>query len=199
MDNTSDVKNFLYGWLGKNLSMAPQYEITQTNRGGVSRFKCEVRVAGISYVGIGNSVNKKDASTNAALDFCNHLVREGKMQAKEVPSLNVSRQIYRGRERQSNKSTIQESALEITSAAPSWDSESGNASNSGSFFGNVNSSSAAGYSNNIPPFRDYQPRIKTQHEQYVAQKAEEIAQVGRKKGTKGLSSKTTRFSPSRSI
>ncbi|PAV87698.1 hypothetical protein WR25_03737 [Diploscapter pachys] len=157
MDNTSDVKNFLYGWLGKNLSMAPQYEITQTNRGGVSRFKCEVRVAGISYVGIGNSVNKKDASTNAALDFCNHLVREGKMQAKEVPSLN-------------------ESALEITSAAPNWDSESGNASNSGSFFGNVNSSSAAGYSSNIPPFRDYQPRIKTQHEQYVAQKAEEIAQ-----------------------
>ncbi|KAK6060178.1 hypothetical protein COOONC_02162, partial [Cooperia oncophora] len=85
-----DLKGFLYGWLGKQKMGAPQYSITSINRGGTQRFKCELRVPGQSYVGLGNSLNKKDAGTNAALDFCNYLVRQGLMKASEVPALQAS-------------------------------------------------------------------------------------------------------------
>lgn len=47
---------------------------------------CEVRVSGISYVGAGNSTNKKDAEKNAARDFVNFLVRSGQIDANEVPA-----------------------------------------------------------------------------------------------------------------
>lgn len=50
------------------------------------RFLCEVRVAGIPYVGAGNSTNKKDAEKNAARDFINFLVRTGQINANEVPA-----------------------------------------------------------------------------------------------------------------
>lgn len=58
----------------------------------VFRFKCEVRVAGYGYVGLGNSQSKKDAATNAANDFCNYLVRQGVMKQSDLPSLSVSLQ-----------------------------------------------------------------------------------------------------------
>ena len=45
---------------------------------------------GFDYVGCGNSTSKKDAQTNAAKDFCQYLVREGKLNAAEVPSIDVS-------------------------------------------------------------------------------------------------------------
>lgn len=50
------------------------------------RFLCEVRVQGVSYVGAGNSTNKKDAEKNAARDFVNFLVRSGKINANDVPA-----------------------------------------------------------------------------------------------------------------
>jgi ATP-dependent RNA helicase A len=50
-----------------------------------------VRVANIDYVGFGNSTSKKDAMTNAARDFCQYLVREGRMQAGELPAFEVWR------------------------------------------------------------------------------------------------------------
>lgn len=41
---------------------------------------------GLSYVGAGNSTNKKDAEKNAARDFVNFLVRSGKIDASDVPA-----------------------------------------------------------------------------------------------------------------
>lgn len=49
------------------------------------RFLCEVRVDGFSYVGAGNSGNKKDAQANAVKDFVQYLVRQGKIPASQVP------------------------------------------------------------------------------------------------------------------
>lgn len=49
------------------------------------RFLCEVRVSGISYVGAGNSTNKKDAEKNASKDFVNYLVRVGEIVNSDVP------------------------------------------------------------------------------------------------------------------
>lgn len=49
------------------------------------RFLCELRVAGIGYVGAGNSTNKKDAQSNAAKDFIQYLVRNGQINEKDVP------------------------------------------------------------------------------------------------------------------
>lgn len=49
-----------------------------------------MRVDGFSYIGMGNSTNKKDAQANAARDFVNYLVRVGEMSASEVPALGVS-------------------------------------------------------------------------------------------------------------
>lgn len=46
------------------------------------RFKLTVPT--YSYIAIGNSTNKKDAQTNAAIDFCQYLVREGKMSQNEI-------------------------------------------------------------------------------------------------------------------
>lgn len=53
------AKDFLYSWLGKHKKVAPLYNIEQTQRGGILRFKCDVRVPGYSYVGMGNSTKKK--------------------------------------------------------------------------------------------------------------------------------------------
>ncbi|KAL8568221.1 hypothetical protein ACOMHN_027744 [Nucella lapillus] len=82
-----DIKQFLYSWLGKQKLM-PEYEF---NSGGGpkhrQRFKCELRVEGLEYVAIGNSTSKKDAQANAARDFVNFLVRIGKIDANEVPSV----------------------------------------------------------------------------------------------------------------
>ncbi|CAF4216621.1 unnamed protein product, partial [Rotaria sordida] len=51
-------------------------------------------VRSYSYTAIGNSTSKKDAQTNAAIDFCQYLVRDGKMLENELepylPSKNAS-------------------------------------------------------------------------------------------------------------
>ena len=81
-----DIKQFLYSYLGK-LKLTPEYEFS--SGGGPKhrqRFKCELRVDTIEYVGIGNSTSKKDAQANAARDMVNYLVRMGKINAKEVPA-----------------------------------------------------------------------------------------------------------------
>lgn len=52
------------------------------------RFLCEVRVPSLTYVGAGNSTNKKDAEKNAAKDFVNFLVRSGKVPENDVPQEN---------------------------------------------------------------------------------------------------------------
>uniref|UniRef100_A0A2L2YG33 RNA helicase n=1 Tax=Parasteatoda tepidariorum TaxID=114398 RepID=A0A2L2YG33_PARTP len=78
------TKSFLYAWCGKNKS-TPSYEVRNSGGKNRPRFLCEVTVPGFSYVGVGNSTNKKDAQTNAARDFLSFLVREGKLSQSEVP------------------------------------------------------------------------------------------------------------------
>lgn len=51
---------------------------------------CKVRIEGYSYIGMGNSTNKKDAQSNAARDFVNYLVRTKEVSPSEVPALGVS-------------------------------------------------------------------------------------------------------------
>uniref|UniRef100_A0A158P5Q9 RNA helicase n=1 Tax=Angiostrongylus cantonensis TaxID=6313 RepID=A0A158P5Q9_ANGCA len=162
-----DIKGFLYGWLGKQKIGAPQYTINAVTRGGTQRFKCELRVPGHNYVGLGNSLNKKvrvsypsclfkngfqDAGTNAALDFCNYLVRQGLLKSSDIPALEAS-------------------SLQATTVTTADDS------NRGSFFMAGGSEEAkceekyagggsAGWKR-APP---------SAHDQYVTQKAEEIAQ-----------------------
>ncbi|KAJ8300169.1 hypothetical protein KUTeg_021688 [Tegillarca granosa] len=85
----SDIKQFLYAWLGKR-KVTPNYDFSQTGAKHKPRFKCEVIVEGFDYVGVGNSTNKKDAQSNAAKDFIQFLVRQGLMQQSEVPTFAVS-------------------------------------------------------------------------------------------------------------
>uniref|UniRef100_A0A183BNC8 DRBM domain-containing protein n=1 Tax=Globodera pallida TaxID=36090 RepID=A0A183BNC8_GLOPA len=59
------------------------------NRGGKSRFICQLTVPGINYVGLGNSTSKKDSQANAARDFGLFLVREGFINASEIPQLQI--------------------------------------------------------------------------------------------------------------
>lgn len=54
------------------------------------RFLCEARIDKFNYIGVGNSTNKKDAQSNAARDYINYLVREGHVNAVEVPQECVS-------------------------------------------------------------------------------------------------------------
>jgi ATP-dependent RNA helicase A len=49
-----------------------------------------VRIQGYRYVGFGNSTNKKDAEKNAARDFINFLVREGKVREQDLPESEQS-------------------------------------------------------------------------------------------------------------
>ncbi|NXR22499.1 DHX9 helicase, partial [Cinclus mexicanus] len=80
-----DVKNYLYAWCGRRRVM-PAYEIRAAGGRGRQTFLCEVRVEGFSYVGMGNSTNKKDAQSNAARDFINYLVRVNEMKKEEIPA-----------------------------------------------------------------------------------------------------------------
>ena len=82
-----DIKQFLYSWLGKQ-KKTPNYEVTQaTGKNNKTRFKSEVRVDGFAYIGIGNSTSKKDSQSNAALDFCQFLVRSGMLNQKDIPAM----------------------------------------------------------------------------------------------------------------
>lgn len=69
--------NGLHEFLYNGFSVGPKHR---------QRFLCEVRVEGHTYVGAGNSTNKKDAQSNAAKDFVSYLVRQGFVNKKEVPA-----------------------------------------------------------------------------------------------------------------
>lgn len=117
----ADIKNFLYVWCGKKKT-TPNYDIRAAGNKNRQKFMCEVRqhmhmhrniwvvflvtgthkilfslkvrVEGYSYIGMGNSTNKKDAQTNAARDFVNYLVRTKEINASDVPSLGVSATVH---------------------------------------------------------------------------------------------------------
>ncbi len=44
---------------------------------------------GYDYIGIGNSTSKKDSQTNAALDFCQFLIRAGHLNQNDVPKIVI--------------------------------------------------------------------------------------------------------------
>ncbi|KAJ1362716.1 hypothetical protein KIN20_022375 [Parelaphostrongylus tenuis] len=155
--DVKDIKGFLYGWLGKHKMGAPQYMINAVTRGGTQRFKCELRVPGHSYVGLGNSLNKKDAATNAALDFCNYLVRQGLLKSSDVPALEAS-------------------SLQATAATPgSFDAGD---SNRGSFFKTdvIDEGRDGELKATESSPAEWKRAPPSAHVQYVTQKAEEIAQ-----------------------
>lgn len=85
----ADIKNFLYAWCGKK-KLTPNYDIRAAGNKNRQKFMCEVRVESYSYIGMGNSTNKKDAQSNAARDFVNYLVRTKEISPGEVPALGVS-------------------------------------------------------------------------------------------------------------
>ncbi|VDM17535.1 unnamed protein product [Hydatigera taeniaeformis] len=90
MSDAEGIKAFVYTWLHKTQRKVPEYTFQQRSVGrGRSRFICELRVDGFAYVGMGNSVNKKDAQTNAARDFANFLVREGYLKPSDVPTIRA--------------------------------------------------------------------------------------------------------------
>uniref|UniRef100_A0A915BGI5 RNA helicase n=1 Tax=Parascaris univalens TaxID=6257 RepID=A0A915BGI5_PARUN len=79
------IKNWLYGWLGKNRLGTPIYNITETNCDG-ARFVCELIVAGHCHRSIGRAMSKKDAAAKAANDFVNFLVAEKLVDASDLPA-----------------------------------------------------------------------------------------------------------------
>ncbi|XP_076264863.1 dosage compensation regulator mle [Rhynchophorus ferrugineus] len=80
----SDPKSFLHQYCQKN-KIEPQFEVRPTGPKNRQRFLCEIRLNGHSYVGAGNSTNKKDAQTNASRDFINYLLRQGLIARSDVP------------------------------------------------------------------------------------------------------------------
>uniref|UniRef100_A0A182M585 RNA helicase n=1 Tax=Anopheles culicifacies TaxID=139723 RepID=A0A182M585_9DIPT len=79
-----DKKSFLISWCQKN-GCEPKYEVRPTGPKHRQRFLCEVRIAGIDYIGVGNSTNKKDSEKNASQDFVSYLVRIGRIAEDAVP------------------------------------------------------------------------------------------------------------------
>jgi len=80
----------LYAWLGK-FRARPEYNIHAHGTAPYRQtYVCEVVVSDYSYVGKGSASNKKDAQTRAAWDFCDYLVKEGKMTETELPTREVS-------------------------------------------------------------------------------------------------------------
>ncbi|VDM47956.1 unnamed protein product [Toxocara canis] len=161
-----DIKGWLYGWLGKKKLGVPTYNITNNTGGrGRARFKCELRVPGQPHVGLGVSMNKKDAATNAARDFAQFLIRQKLLDPCEMPSLTAQ--------------SLEATNVEV--ATGGWNAQKGGQAGTdgqaGFFSGKIaktecNSDEggiiAAAY---IAP-----PKPKTEHEKYVAQRAEEVAQ-----------------------
>ncbi len=93
MSSSEDVKAFLYSWCGRQKLGAPVYDCQSTGaRGGRVRFKCELRIAGHHYVGLGNSTSKKDAMSNAARDFCAYLSRLGLLDPANIPAFTVNQE-----------------------------------------------------------------------------------------------------------
>ncbi|KAL3097315.1 hypothetical protein niasHT_023534 [Heterodera trifolii] len=160
----SDIKQSLYAVLGKRKLGTPNYNIKPENRGGKPRFICQLTVAGLNYVGLGNSTSKKDAQSNAARDFSQFLVREGLINASEVPQLqllesasNIDNAFQNGNDSVSADAIDQPYHQQQNAAQMDFTDDN--------------------FETNIVPLPpQWAPYEKTAHDQYVEQKAEEIIQ-----------------------
>uniref|UniRef100_A0A183BY18 RNA helicase n=1 Tax=Globodera pallida TaxID=36090 RepID=A0A183BY18_GLOPA len=141
------IKQSLYAVLGKRKLGTPNYNVRPENRGGKSRFICQLTVPGINYVGLGNSTSKKDSQANAARDFGLFLVREGFINASEIPQLQIQ--------------IIEESDIQVV----------GGDSQNGAVYADDNFEAQS--VSLQPPWTQ---QAKTHQDQYVEQKAEEIIQ-----------------------
>ena len=83
-DRMAEVKGWLNNYLQKEQKQLST-SIQPCGGRGRTRFKCELRVTGIPYIGVGNSTSKKDASSNAAYDFCQYLIRQGTLNKADFP------------------------------------------------------------------------------------------------------------------
>ncbi|KAK6112877.1 Helicase conserved C-terminal domain family protein [Brugia pahangi] len=145
---SDEIRGWLYGWLGKRKLGTPSYSTTPlANCGGRIRFRCELRIPGQHYVGLGISVNKKDAATNAARDFAHFLIRQKLLDPTELPKLTATNLDSFGRD------SVEDVIL-------------------------LNKAEENSYTTtNVSMNMQFIPssRIKTGHQRYIEQKAEEIA------------------------
>jgi len=82
----SEVKAYVYAWLGKHQSR-PNYTVTShTTDHSRSIYVAELVATGFDYVGRGCAGSKKDAQTRAAWDFCDHLVDKGRLDQSQLPT-----------------------------------------------------------------------------------------------------------------
>uniref|UniRef100_A0A1I8EBV1 DRBM domain-containing protein n=1 Tax=Wuchereria bancrofti TaxID=6293 RepID=A0A1I8EBV1_WUCBA len=151
---SDEIRGWLYGWLGKRKLGTPSYSTTPlANCGGKTRFRCELRIPGQHHVGLGISVNKKDAATNAARDFAHFLIRQKLLDPTELPKLTASML-------EATNSFGRNSALEDNILLNKSE-------------GNSCTTTDVSVDMQFIP----SSRIKTEHQRYIEQKAEEIALV----------------------
>ncbi|VDM08986.1 unnamed protein product [Wuchereria bancrofti] len=149
---SDEIRGWLYGWLGKRKLGTPSYSTTPlANCGGKTRFRCELRIPGQHHVGLGISVNKKDAATNAARDFAHFLIRQKLLDPTELPKLTASML-------EATNSFGRNSALEDNILLNKSE-------------GNSCTTTDVSVDMQFIP----SSRIKTEHQRYIEQKAEEIA------------------------
>uniref|UniRef100_A0A915PRX8 RNA helicase n=1 Tax=Setaria digitata TaxID=48799 RepID=A0A915PRX8_9BILA len=148
---SDEIRGWLYGWLGKRRLGIPSYNTVQlASRGGKIRFRCDLRVPGQPHVGLGISANKKDAATNAARDFAQFLIRQKLLDPSELPKLTASML-----EATNLNSSSWRSALEYDNLVNKPEENSDTTANAVVDFPAI--------------------KIKTEHQRYVEQKAEEVA------------------------
>ncbi|KAI6231623.1 RNA helicase [Aphelenchoides besseyi] len=152
------IKDELYACCGRRKMGALEYEFTPDR----NRFRCQLTIPNIQYVGMGVSTTKKDAQTNAAKDMAEFLVREGIIPATELPHLNESHLELSGFE------SAPVHHVNFVSIAPY--SSCGSTAPSSDYPEEVES-----FSSQEQPLQR-PPPPKSQYEEYITQRADEVAQ-----------------------
>jgi len=80
----SEIKSFLYSWCGMR-KLKPNYEMVHKGIQPDVYFECTLTVPGIDHSVFMTAHNKKDAQSRACWDFCDYLVKVGKISEKELP------------------------------------------------------------------------------------------------------------------
>ncbi|CAK8692261.1 uncharacterized protein LOC143461861 [Clavelina lepadiformis] len=80
----TEIKSYLYAWLGIR-RMRPIYDIHAVGERPDQTFRCELRVGGYKFVGVGEAPSKKDAQTDAAWNFADFLVKQGDLKKTDLP------------------------------------------------------------------------------------------------------------------
>jgi len=80
----SEIKSFLYSWCGMR-KLKPSYDMVHKGIQPDVYFECTLTVPGIDYSVFMTAHNKKDAQSRACWDFCDYLVKMGKINENELP------------------------------------------------------------------------------------------------------------------